>query len=458
MTQISSLSSAVRLFLMIIFNVCAVILAVDCARLLTLVKRDVTRVAYIVSMIAMTVFIAVVRTPLFSLSLLKYLLFYVSGYALIIPAVFSVICFSRTKKPVYFADMLFLLINTPPFFGITGWEYVYVVSVGYYFVRAVTFAVERVSFFMNEPGRYTIKEAFDWLSSGIVFANEYGQISFINEKMREVLSMLGLSEYSLTNAICARIESLVPDCGRRISASSVMLRIDEAYLVFSWSVSRNTVDQIVCRNVTEEEMLLLKIRESEEKERAIRSDLEKTLRDVESIETEKEVLRMKGNLHDVMAQRLSILHGIVNYDGFDDVDLCKIKELVRTMMAEMYGEAEISFGDRIHELIDSFALIGVSLKITGDIYLAESRAGIALKILRECTTNAVRHGRATVVLASLNRGVGGFSLVITDNGGSAKDVSYGNGITSMKYAVEGVGGSLEIATEPVYTVSAFLPD
>ena len=191
---------------------------------------------------------------------------------------------------------------------------------------------------------------------------------------------------------------------------------------------------------------------------AVKAELETTLNNIVSIETEKEILRVKGNLHDVMAQRLSILHGIVNYDGFNDIDLKKIKELIRTMMPEMYENKVISTRDRIDELIDSFRLIGVNLKVSGAVYGISEKSDIVLKVLRECTTNAVRHGGATEVYANVEYVLGGYKLTLTDNGTSGKDIVFGNGIRSMIYSVESAGGTFEIANENSFEVRVFLPD
>jgi len=455
MTEIFLLSSASRIFLLLTLNVCAVTLAVDCARSFGLLNKSVIALFFKISLVAETVFIAISRTPL--VGAYHSIFFALSGYLLLVPVVTLVWMFIRTKKFVYLFDCLAVIVNLPFFFLIDYWRYVYIFSMGYYFVRVVVFAVGRVIMFRNKPGRYMVKEAFDSLTSGIVFANYYGQISFINCSMHEYFSMLGIDEYARIDDIWSDIENLAEENGRKISPASVMLKVGDSYLVFNCGVKQHNIEQLVCRNVTEEELVYLELEKDRQKEMRLQTELENTLKDINYIESEKELLRIKGNLHDVMAQRLSILHGIVNYNGFEDVDLKKIKQFIRTMMPEMYGDNILSFRERINELIGSFAIIGVKLRIAPDVYRLKENSDVVLKVIRECTTNAVRHGGASVVTVKSSYGVNGYTLTVTDNGVSGKDNGYGNGIKGMRYAVESAGGTLSVSSAPSFTVTVCLP-
>lgn len=456
-SQLLELQSGARLLIMIVLNVCAIILMIDAVRSLTVIVPDGIRTAYLFSLISQVLLYIVWCTPLIKTGYTVVVLS-MFGYLLSVPAAFALVMFIRSKRPVLIADIAVLLLNLPFMYHIAWWRYVYILSVGYLFVRTVLLAIERERFIKNEPGRYMVKEGFDQLSQGILFANGYGQISFINSAMHAYLDALGIDEYEKTNNICAQIEKLAEDGGRRGSSNSVIVCSGRQYLCFSWTKKSHNIEQIVCRDVTEEELILIQLEKASEKEMAVKAELETTLNNIVSIETEKEILRVKGNLHDVMAQRLSILHGIVNYDGFNDIDLKKIKELIRTMMPEMYENKVISTRDRIDELIDSFRLIGVNLKVSGAVYGISEKSDIVLKVLRECTTNAVRHGGATEVYANVEYVLGGYKLTLTDNGTSGKDIVFGNGIRSMIYSVESAGGTFEIANENSFEVRVFLPD
>lgn len=454
--QLLALPSAVRLFIMLSFSVYVVILTNDGARSFTLFKKSTLRAIYLALLVADFILLTIARTPLLNEPAAK-VLFLVSGYLLLAVAAVGSVYYIQAKKLIGIADTAFMLANLPVFFEIGGWRYVYVLSVGYAFVRIVVFAIGRSFFYKNEPSGYMVRQGFDSLDQGILFANSYGQISFINKAMRQYFKRLGIDEYVRTNKICEKIENLASENGGRVSNTSAMVLVDGEYLVFSWIKKQKVVEQISCRNVTDEELILLELNKSRENEKKIQAELEETIKKVEAVETQKEILKIKGNLHDVMAQRLSILHGIVNYGGFDDVDLKKIKELIAGMMPEMYGGFEVSLQDRIKELVNSFALIGVELRVSKQLYTMSNKTPV-LKVLRECTTNAVRHGGATVVTADAEITTDGCKLTVTDNGRSCKDVIYGNGLFGIGYAVEAAGGYMHVETEPSFAVTVFFPN
>ena len=454
--QLTLLPSTVRLFIMLLFNVCAVILTNDRAQSYTLLEKSPFQTAYLSSLVAELIMLSIARTPLLNGGAAE-AMFYVSGYLILVPAALGAVYYAKAKKITGVADIALMLANLPVFFAIDGWRYVYVFSIGYLFVRIAVFAIGRGFYYKNEPGGYMVRQGFDSLDSGILFANSYGQISFINKAMRQYFRRLGIDEYIRTGEICEKIEKLALENGRRISNTSAMVLSDGDYIVFSWVKKHKVIEQISCRDVTDEELILFELGKSRENEKKIQTELEETIKKIESVETQKEILRIKGNLHDVMAQRLSILHGIVNYGGFDDVDLKKIKELIAGIAPEMYGGFEVSLHDRIDELVNSFAIIGVELRVSEKVYAIKEKA-LVLKVLRECTTNAVRHGGATVVTVDAEIMPDGYKLTVSDNGKSCKDVVYGNGLSGIGYAVGAVGGYMTVETEPVFAVCVFLPE
>ncbi len=188
----------------------------------------------------------------------------------------------------------------------------------------------------------------------------------------------------------------------------------------------------------------------------MQTELKQAFGDVTKLETEKEILRLKSNLHDVMAQRLSILHGIVSYDNA--ADLKEIKSLLNSMLPDMYENEKLTFEDKLDELISSFALIGVKLNVSGDLTSLGRRSELTLKLLRECTTNSIRHGGATEVYANIYLGTDGFVFSVTDNGTAPSVFTEGNGISGMRYSVESIGGSLNVKCESNrFSVYAIIP-
>lgn len=454
MSEIFLLSTSVRMFIMIIMNIVAVLLIIDAALSYTLRDFKITRAVYLISL-TVCVYVAIVsRTPLI---IMPDVVLIAINCLLVVPITVALLLCIKEKKIVYFVDAVVLTLNLPTYFILfENWMYVYLISVGYMFVRAVVFSYVSFISLKKEPGRYTLKEAMDDLPFGLIFANDYDQVDYINNAMREYFRLADIEEYVLVSQIVERITELARIDGRKLSATSVMVKTQSKNLTFLWKLNASKIEQLVCRDATEEENMLAELESAKLKNEIMQTELKRAFGDITKLETEKEILRIKSNLHDVMAQRLSILHGIVSYDNA--ADLKEIKTLLQSMLPDMYETEKLTFEDKLDELISSFALIGVKLSVNGDLASLGHRSELTLKLLRECTTNSIRHGDATEVYASVYLGMDGFIFTVTDNGTAPASFREGNGISGMRYSVEAIGGKLNVKCESNrFVVSAIIP-
>ena len=88
-----------------------------------------------------------------------------------------------------------------------------------------------------------------------------------------------------------------------------------------------------------------------------------------------------------------------------------------------------------------------------DVSFAEA----ILKSVQEAITNSLKHSSATDVSINLNRTEQGVSLTITDNGRGCSQVVVGNGLRGMQERVEGVGGKLDILSQPNMRLNINIP-
>ena len=92
-------------------------------------------------------------------------------------------------------------------------------------------------------------------------------------------------------------------------------------------------------------------------------------------------------------------------------------------------------------------------------HLSPLQAGILLSAVKECTTNAIKHGQATHVDILIGEYKGQLRLAFTDNGSGTDDIKSGSGLSIMRERVQSVGGTLEIESAPGegFTVSLIIP-
>ena len=182
---------------------------------------------------------------------------------------------------------------------------------------------------------------------------------------------------------------------------------------------------------------------------------------------------MRARVHDVIGQRLSILHRALEDEDLSRSHLGNLREIVDTIMVDLAMREQADPKADLMSVIEAFELIGVSIDVSGSLPDRDEVADAFVRVVREAVTNAVRHARATSVevrLESTDEGAdsGGrdgrhgrracWSLSICDNGTPLKAAeACGSGIPGMRLAVEEVGGVLYVEPTPTFTVRAVVP-
>ncbi len=88
----------------------------------------------------------------------------------------------------------------------------------------------------------------------------------------------------------------------------------------------------------------------------------------------------------------------------------------------------------------------------GELHVPSSVAAHVRSVLREATSNAVRHGKATRIDISFEEKDEHFRIHFTDNGnGIGQAIQPGNGLDNMRYRAESLGGSMEIINHDLGT-------
>jgi signal transduction histidine kinase len=92
-------------------------------------------------------------------------------------------------------------------------------------------------------------------------------------------------------------------------------------------------------------------------------------------------------------------------------------------------------------------------------HLSDEAAEVMVSVVREASTNIVRHARSTAVYLGLAIDDGRLIVEVNDNGASAEDsVVFGHGLTGMRERVELGGGRLDVRPGPSgFRVRAELP-
>ncbi|MBR1581850.1 MAG: hypothetical protein IJ656_02350 [Bacilli bacterium] len=396
-------------------------------------KRNRYIVAYLISLFVVTLVNAIIKTPLIYglndvacdyLTLIN-----------IVPIVLSIFVYLKNKSWLVFIDDVYLLINISFFKFIPFYGYIVGATTGYLIIRLILifFKAHRES--KEYPGSMAIKYALDELNEGVIFANTFHQIIYINKSMINLLSELDINSYEKINII---YKQLLDKSSRKISEHDFVIEIDNVPYRFMIS---NDLGQVTAFDVSKEELLLKQEESNKETLSNLNENLKEQLSNVDKIQKEKELLNVKGYIHDSLAQKLSILHMTLLMDK--STDLKEIKKLLLDLNISKDLKQ-----DNLSYLKDLLKDIGVTLTIEGDLPKDMSTSSLFVKAIKECSTNAIRHGNAK----NINVLIRDKGLEITNDGFVPNEIIFGNGLKSINIEAEQLGYEVVIDLSKGFTV------
>lgn len=142
---------------------------------------------------------------------------------------------------------------------------------------------------------------------------------------------------------------------------------------------------------------------------------------------------------------------------------CGISELgasVRAARAKKKTKFTAALEQLLSEIGENTGLVIKSVVGRGvEESLPPLQAGILLSAVKECATNALKHGHASQVDILIQEYKGQIQFAFTDNGVGADALQIGSGLSIMHERIAGIGGELKTETVPGegFTVSITIP-
>ena len=405
-------------------------------------KRKKLYLSYISSLFVSLIVMIVTRTPVVHIHNL--ILADIFNLVLIVPATLGMFMFLSTKKPRYIIDSVLCILNITFFEFIPYYAYFISGTFFYVLVRSIILLFESLESVKNYPGRFAIKSAFDGLSDGIMFVNKFGQITYINKSLKNTLQMLGVSSHSKATKIVDDIVAKSKSLGRVVTDSTYIINFQNKSYKFSFD---SPLSQISCIDVTKEENL---IKQSEQNKILIENtnkSLNENLDKIEEIQREQELLKIKGQIHDNLAQQLSILHMFILNDN--STDLTELKTMLSSLEIT---QSEEQLNGSIENLQNLLKMIDVELVIKGEISPENALNTFVYKLIKETSTNAIRHGKATKIQVEFTRQDDCLNILISNNGIVPKSITFGNGLSSIQKELDKLNGTMQISTQNGFNI------
>lgn len=346
------------------------------------------------------------------------------------------------KKDYKFAMDFPFLIMLLPF-----WKYAnetlsavfIVIGVVYLFAKSLTILLNSLTKLKSNINYYSLKGALDGLKTAVMFESEFNVV-YENLAMKTLLEKLNIKQNQSSFEIWQSLKSR--ENFKIIDEQNILVFLDKK--VYSFSMIKQSKTQIYAFDITKEYLTTTKIENKQNELKTKQTEILQMIENLDEIERQREVLSLKSKLHDIIGQRLFILHHILDVIDEKTFDLNSVKSLLKTMLDEIDNE-DISEAQNLqNSIVTAFEMIGFNIEISGEIPKETPKAKALVKIIRECATNAIRHANATKLFVNISNN----KIEISDNG-KKQNTSFieGTGIKGMRLNAETLGGELIISKD-----------
>ena len=284
---------------------------------------------------------------------------------------------------------------------------------------------------------FSIKKVIDECEFGILVLKGK-RAKLINNKMYEILDKLNIKKDYITNIIKQSIDQL---------DKNYCVKVEDKYYVF---VINN--NEIITFDITEVYELHQKLNEQNKKLKENNKKILLSIDNIEELEKEKNLLKLKNKYHDILGQNLSILQQYLNRENISQENFEEIKFMIQKMFIDIEDTDDTNAN--LENLIKIHKKNGTDIIIDGKLPQNKETAKVFFEIIREATTNAIRHAGSSKVFVNIKETLEETYMIITNDGRKPNEfITENQGIKDMRRKVKKLGGMFYISTVPEFSVN-----
>lgn len=284
---------------------------------------------------------------------------------------------------------------------------------------------------------FSIKKVIDECEFGILVLKGK-KAKLINNKMYEILDKLNIKKDYVTNIIKQSIDQL---------DKNYCVKVENKYYVF---VINN--NEIITFDITEVYELHQKLNEQNRKLEENNKKILLSIDNIEELEKEKNLLKLKNKYHDILGQNLSILQQYLNKEKISQENFEEIKFMIQKMFIDIEDTDDTN--TNLENLIKIHKKNGTDIIIDGKLPQNKETAKVFFEIIREATTNAIRHAGSSKVFVNIKETLEETYMIITNDGRKPNEfITENQGIKDMRRKVKKLGGMFYISTVPEFSVN-----
>ena len=284
---------------------------------------------------------------------------------------------------------------------------------------------------------FSIKKVIDECEFGILVLKGK-RAKLINNKMYEILDKLNIKKDYITNIIKQSIDKI---------DKNYCVKLENKYYVFV--VNDN---EIITFDITEVYELHQKLNEQNRKLEENNKKILLSIDNIEELEKEKNLLKLKNKYHDILGQNLSILQQYLNKENITQENFEEIKFMIQKMFIDIEDTDDTNAN--LENLIKIHKKNGTDIIIDGKLPPNKETAKVFFEIIREATTNAIRHAGSSKVFVNIKETLEETYMIITNDGRKSNEfITENQGIKDMRRKVKKLGGMFYISTVPEFSVN-----
>ena len=313
----------------------------------------------------------------------------------------------------------------------------------YYFISALILIIIILGLFIYDIGInkdkitiFSVKNAIDLSTDGIMFIHK-DKIVLSNIVMDDILKRLKINNNFIKEIKKKSIKSI---------NNLYIIKIDNKI----WGININE-NEIKASDITKEYKLQEELSERNREIEKNNKIILKTIKKVDEIEKEKNILKIKNNFHDILGHRLSLLKQYLNMDKVNNKD---IKFLIDSLFEDTTSN---NYEKNLTELVDMYKLLGINIIVTGSLNFDIKIARVFFEIIREGITNAIIHANSKNIKIIINDSKNKKELIITNDGKRTnKTIHENEGIKGMRRKLKEINGILIIDNTKIFTLKVIV--
>lgn len=436
-------------------------------------------------------------------------LLWVNAFAFM--AAFALVFFAR--RPLAVIDSVFFAASTPWAIGLMGdcFPLFLLVDMAFFVFRVLSGLALDVNDMRHSVSRFATIEAMKLLPEGVACADRRGRVLFMNDSMRSCLRALGLpTDLADMSALPKMLEACAIDKGAPSDFPDSAPSLDEGIRISvpnkgTWLFASDELvlgltfaRRIVSFDITEEYQVECELEAANKRLEAAGVELRTWVEHVQESAENEALIRMRARVHDVIGQRLSLLHRCLEDGNVTDEQLASMRPVLTDVLDDLASFDKVDYEVKLESILKAFRLVGVEVHLNGKLPKDDCAAEIAVNVIRETATNAVRHAHAQHVWVDLlieedkerncfegrscvdaqggsgmqgNLGVQGgsgmrdglekrgcFRITVRNDGDYCTEVlRAGTGMRGMRHAAEEAGGTFDFHCGPPFTVELSVP-